>query len=174
MLSHLYTFDYPGRPLHYATHATAAETSFISELHTHVQMYALGDEYDIKDLKNEALEKFQATMKGKRGKSDECTSVLEVISTIYSTTPESDRGLRDIVVAFGAERVEKMGELLEMEEVTAQVPRYTIEVARASKAYTKVCERGRCPNTDKWKYDRVRCECGHYQFLTPAEMADAS
>ncbi len=179
MILHLYTFDYPARPLGPSSSAAAAKTSFISELHTHVQMYALGDEYDIKDLKNQALEKFQATMKDKRGKSDECTAVLEVISTIYSTTLQSDRGLRDIVVAFGAEHVEKMGELLEMEEVTAQVPRYTIEVAKASKAkkskaYKKVCERGRCPNTDKWKYDRVRCECGHYQFLTPAEMADAS
>ena len=182
MVLHLYTFDYddyPARPLRLLSSAAAAATSFISELHTHLKMYALGDEYGIKDLKKEALGKFQAIMKGKKGKSDECTAVLEVIPTIYSSTPESDRSLRDIVVAFGAEHVETMGDLLEMEKVTAQVPRYTIEVAktskaRKSKAYTKLCERGRCPNTDRWKYDRVRCECGHYHFLTPAEMADAS
>ena len=145
MIKHLYAFDYPARPLNPLSSAAAAEislaaeTSFISQLHTHVQMYAMGDEYDIKDLKKEALGKFQAIMKGKKGKSDEYTAVLGVISTIYSTTPESDRGLRDIVVAFGAEHLEKMGDLLELETVTAQVPRYTIEVAskaKKSKAYT--------------------------------------
>ncbi|KAF6231900.1 hypothetical protein HO173_009737 [Letharia columbiana] len=76
-------------------------------------MYALGYQYDIKNLEKEALKRFEPAMKGKEGKGDEFTAVLGVASTTYATTPDSDRGLRDVVVAFGAKHMEDIKDLLE-------------------------------------------------------------
>lgn len=91
-------------------------------------MYALGDEYDIKDLKMEASRRFAAAMKDKEGQSDEVTVVLTVIPAIYMTTPDSDRRLRDFTVEFGAQHLEQMKDLPELEDVITQAPKFMVEV----------------------------------------------
>jgi len=63
-------------------------------------VYALADKYDCKGLKVLALQKFgkavpAATKKG-------TILPVEAIRLVYSTTPESDRGLRDICVQLWA------------------------------------------------------------------------
>ena len=58
-----------------------------------VKMYAMGDLYDITSLKEYARGEFsKALYKGWR--TDE---LVPAITEIYASTPESDRGLRDIV-----------------------------------------------------------------------------
>ena len=118
MLQHLYTFDYSG---HKISIGDKEEPCHVSELHTHASMYALGDEYDILDLKEEALWKFKRTMEAIKGHIDEFTSVVEVVSTVYSTTPSSDRGLRDAVVAFGANNLERIKNLSDLKSAVTQV-----------------------------------------------------
>ena len=125
MLQHLYSFDYSGEK---TSIEDEEESCHISELHTHAQMYALGDEYDIKDLKEEASWKFQHVMRSKKGQSDELTNVIGVIHTVYATTPESDRGLRDPVVAFSVNNLEQMQELPEFKSAVTLAPIYMIEV----------------------------------------------
>lgn len=125
MLQHLYTFDYSGQK---TSIGDDEESSHVSELHTHSQMYALGDKYDIKDLKEEALWKFNKAIEAKKGQSDELTTVLEVIPAIYATTPDNDRRLRDAVVSFGAINLERIKDLPEFTSVATQVPTYMIEV----------------------------------------------
>lgn len=125
MLQHLYGFDYSG---HKKTIGDDEELSHVSELHTHAKMYALGDEYDIKDLKEEALWKFEKAMDAKKGHSDEFSHVVEVIPTVYATTPDRDRGLRDAIVAFGVKHLELIQDLPEFKSAATQVPSYLIEV----------------------------------------------
>lgn len=125
MLQHLYGFDYSG---HKTSIGDDEEPSHISELHTHAKMYALGDEYDIKDLKEEALWKFEKAIDAKTGHSDELPYVVEVIPTVYATTPDSDRGLRDAIVAFGARNLEWIKNLPEFKSAATRVPIYLIEV----------------------------------------------
>ena len=125
MMQHLYGFDYPG---HKISLQDDPEPSHISEPYTHAQMYALADEYDIKDLKEEALWKFKQALVAKEGHSDELQTALATIPLIYSTTPDSDRGLRDVVAAYGATNLERIKNLTELKSAATQAPMYMIEV----------------------------------------------
>ena len=127
MLYHLYGFDYSG---HKISIGDEDEPSHNSELHTHARMYALGDEYGISDLKEEALWKFKRTMEAKEGDEDELESVMEVIPVVYTTTLSSDRGLRDAVVTFGAKNLERITNLSRFESAVDEVSTYTVEVLR--------------------------------------------
>ena len=75
---------------------------WVSCLDTIVKMYALGDKYDLEGLKREAAEKF-ATRAPRL--YNECLGPIEefiaVIPLIYTTTPDTDRGLRDQAVKYG-------------------------------------------------------------------------
>ena len=150
------------------------ESSHVSELHTHAQMYALGDEYDIDDLKNEALWKFEKAIEAKKGLSDELTDLIEVIPTVYETTPDSDRGLRDAVVAYGAKNLKQMKDLPEFRIAATRVPVYLIEV---SPGFLTQCEDDRfhfgkacwrCENADGWVFSSVICvKCHSHAGLYP-------
>ena len=150
MLQHLYTFDYPG---HKMSIGDDEESSHVSELHTHAQMYALGDEYDIDDLKKEALWKFEKAIEAKKGLSDALTDLIEVIPTVYETTPDSDRGLRDAVVAYGAKNLKQMKDLPEFRIAAILEPVYLIGVLPG---FLAQCE------DDRFHYGNAcrRCENG--------------
>ena len=138
MLQHLYTLDYSG---HKISIGDEEEPSHVSELHTHASMYALGDEYGIEDLKEEALWKFKRTIEAKKGYKDELESVIEVMPTVYRTTPSSDRGLRDAVVAFGATNLQRIKDLSDFESAVTQVPAYIVEVLPVFLRHYGKCQR---------------------------------
>lgn len=100
LLLHSYTLDYPGTPI---SIEGCNESSHISELYTHAAMYSLADKYGMTDLQTEALQKFIYTIQTMNSHSSEPSTVLGVMPLVYTGTPESDRGLRDAVAAFGAE-----------------------------------------------------------------------
>lgn len=104
------------------------EESFVSELHTHVMMYAMADEYDVRDLKKEALWKFGQELMTKARQTEALATVLEVVPAIYATTPESDRRLRDLVVLFGALYLMRIKDLPELGTAITHSPDYIIEV----------------------------------------------
>jgi hypothetical protein len=56
-------------------------------------MYAMGEKYWIPDLKNHAKLLFPESI---RYVSE--ASLCEVITEVYASTPETDRGLRDLVL----------------------------------------------------------------------------
>lgn len=162
MLQHLYSFDYSGQK---TCLEGEEESCHISELHTHAQMYALGDEYDIKDLKEEALWKFKNVMSSKEGQSDELTTVIEVIHTVYATTPESDRGLRDAVVAFCVKNLELMKELPEFKSTVTLTPVCLVEILPGFLRRLED-EKQRCTYCDKSRWDSAKCHnCGLYQHF---------
>lgn len=177
MLQHLYKLDYFAGKIELDG---KKENSFVSELHTHVMMYAMGDEYDVMDLKKKSLRKFTEAVKAKKGRKDELASVLKVVPAIYTTTPDSDRGLREFVVGLGAEHLERMKDLPELKDAVTQAPNYMIEIL--PKYFRRVqdekdkeknwCECDKCSNLDL-KFDRVLCrECGHQQNLSVVDMVD--
>ena len=178
MLQHLYTLDYSG---HKISIGDEEEPSYVSDLHTHASVYALGDEYGIVDLKEEALWKFKEAMEAKKGYNDELELLIEVIPTVYETTPSSDRGLRDVVVAFGAEKLERMKDVSGFESAVTQAPAYIVEVLPIflqsledeKRQYRGTC--GRCGPNVSWSFDRVKCaSCGHTKVLSRYERVDAS
>jgi hypothetical protein len=75
----------------------------------HAQMYALADKYGIHDLKDLAREKFAVAASIGWHENMFATAV----QTVYSSTPDSDHGLRDVVV----ETIRKHKELLRKAEI---------------------------------------------------------
>ena len=69
-----------------------------TRLHVHVQMYMLGDKYDVPSLKKEAARRFGEDVKIPGDRKCETLTLLSVVPQIYTTTPASDRGLRNLVV----------------------------------------------------------------------------
>jgi hypothetical protein len=59
----------------------------------HAQMYAMGDKYLIPDLKTYAQRLFKEAFPTQEG-----VLMGDTVVEVYSSTPENDRGLRDIVL----------------------------------------------------------------------------
>ena len=92
MLCFLYTSDYQdiaqgGRPLL-----------------VDAKMYAIGDKYGINGLKSHAKAKFSDALDA----GWDIVSFPEVIETVYTTTPASDRGLRDCLAPVLLEHKEEL------------------------------------------------------------------
>ena len=96
MLEYLYMQEYTvdlGLDPFWSVNDSWAQT----RLHVHAQMYSLGDKYDLPGLKKEAARRFINDTAILGNKKRKTLTLLSVIPTIYTTTPDSDRGLRDLV-----------------------------------------------------------------------------
>jgi hypothetical protein len=100
MIAHCYTIDFSDT--RYRDYSQAPEHLWVSRFHTNAEMYSLGEKYGIESLKVTAKSKFSLTVEAmEEGNGSTKTDHLyEVIPYIYASTPESDRGLRDIVVRY--------------------------------------------------------------------------
>ncbi|KAK4694427.1 hypothetical protein P7C71_g3156, partial [Lecanoromycetidae sp. Uapishka_2] len=73
----------------------------MSKFHTNAGMYALGEKYGIESLKAAAKRKFETALAaGEPVSTTTLGHLIDAIPIIYETTPESDRGLRDLVADF--------------------------------------------------------------------------
>lgn len=161
LISHCYMRNYTTSPLLNEIHT--------SRIHTNVHMYALAEKYDISGLKKEAIWKFTHYMKIKTDLYDKITALVEVIPAIYTTTPDSDRTLRDYAVAFG---LEHWDHFLALADLGDRMPgRFLVEISE--KLYhmpAKIVEKVpyeeecvRCGSTGKWKVHEVKCSCGRWE-----------
>ena len=75
----------------------AAEDADFSNIHllTHAKVYALADKYAITGLKALACSKFATQMAAHHGAPEAALAMQEA----YESTVDSDRGLRDVVIA---------------------------------------------------------------------------
>lgn len=64
------------------------------ELNIHAQMYALADKYGIHGLKDLARTKFAAAASNHW----DCSGFPLAMQTVFTTTPDDDNGLRDVVI----------------------------------------------------------------------------
>ncbi|KAL9003595.1 MAG: hypothetical protein Q9188_003546 [Gyalolechia gomerana] len=63
----------------------------VSTVWNNVQVYALAEKYDVQPLKSLAAKRFRAGVKGEWETDD----ILTVLAEVYTTTPSTDRGLRE-------------------------------------------------------------------------------
>lgn len=84
MIGYLYKLDYSDSPLDCGGHPA---------LLIDAQVYTIAEKYNIPSLKDLALKKFDEM----EGKGWEDAGFPLAIKEIYASTPESDRGLKDIV-----------------------------------------------------------------------------
>lgn len=80
-----------------------------SILRTHAEMYAIADKYDLPTLSELAISKFQEALTMWDWDYDSM-EFLESISKVYDLTPESNRGLRDIVISYARKYAEEFRE----------------------------------------------------------------
>ena len=128
MLEYLYMQDYTvdlGFDPFWSVNDAWAQT----RLHVHAQMYSLGDKYDLPGLKKEAVRRFINDIAIPGDKKRETLTLLSVIPTVYTATPESDRGLRDLVARHIFQRYKIASKHFIKELDTAlKVPQFAREI----------------------------------------------
>lgn len=92
MLHFMYRFDYDG---------SGNDQGRVSPMLFNVQVYGIADKYGILALKSVAKEKFDKAVRTCWDMDD----FAHVITEIYSSTPSTDRGLRDTVVDVAHEHI---------------------------------------------------------------------
>ncbi|KKY23254.1 putative btb poz-like protein [Diplodia seriata] len=94
LLEYLYTYDYK-------VVLSGEDRGPVPELRFHVKIYATADRYDVPKLKNLARTKFSQTLENARI-HDVQDGLYKVLKDVYTTTPDTDRGLRDLVLQYCA------------------------------------------------------------------------
>ncbi|KAI1046018.1 hypothetical protein LB505_010771 [Fusarium chuoi] len=105
MVDYLYTGDYSidmNEPDEPDKTNTASNSGALS---THAIMYALGDEYDIKGLRDLSAQKYSWSL----DESLELDEFLSSIPFVYTMTPDSSRGLRDPTLEYARNKLRDAG-----------------------------------------------------------------
>jgi len=89
----------------------------------HALMYALGEKYFIPGLKDLAKRYFSETVVLQSG-----ASLGTSIHEVYTTTPDSDRGLRDIVLSFTRCHITRLLQDSEFCRLAVEVPSFDFEL----------------------------------------------
>lgn len=90
LLQYLYTYNYK-------TVSSNTEYKVAYEMRFQVKVYAIADKYDIPELKKLATNRFELTL-SKEHKGYESFMFYKVVRDVYTSTPDSDRGLRNLVL----------------------------------------------------------------------------
>ncbi|KAI7763415.1 hypothetical protein ACKAV7_015093 [Fusarium commune] len=102
MVDYLYTGDYSVDTNEIDENNTSSNSGALS---THAIMYALGDEYDIKGLRDLSARKYSWSL----DESLELDDFLNSIPFVYTLTPDSSRGLRDPALEFARNKLRDAG-----------------------------------------------------------------
>lgn len=122
MISHCYCFTYQSLQFD-------IEESYISPLMTNVKMYALGEKYEIQSLKKAAIRLFDMFLNSRSEEwKPEIEDIEKIISEVFGSTPESNRGLRDPLIAFVAQSWPSLSSTSEFKLKTIEVPELAIGV----------------------------------------------
>lgn len=109
-----------------------------SSLHLvcNASMYGMGEKYGIDGLKGIAAEKFAATLRQPewhdewtRQGSDVCVGALATaVKCVYDSTPESDRGLREQVLAYAEVYLGRLLVLEDFKVLLEEVPKFAYQL----------------------------------------------
>lgn len=124
------------------------------EFEVHANVYALADRFDIPSLKAESANKFVSEL---RSPTFSITNLVSAIGRVYTTTPESDLGLRKWVV-YRAQQVEyDLARNHEFEQVLKDYPDFAWDFAtKYARANHLWCSR--CNNF----VTLIECRCGFH------------
>lgn len=121
----MYTGDYPSRTIQLGRKefiCSCSETHYLSsldtleELEVHVDMYALADRLEITGLKDVAAEKFKAFLKS-HPTVWEKVLLSGIAEKIYTTTPTSDRLLRQHLCGYLASNPQSLRAVVDKKEL---------------------------------------------------------
>ena len=114
--------NYPDYP---TTDKDTPDGSKVRHAVLHADMFTVADKYDIVALGEKAKEHFEETIDSW---SLDDSEFLEVTKYVYSTTPESDRGLRDAIVREtrlrGSQIIKDTGLKPRLEELVSTTPHF--------------------------------------------------
>ncbi|KAL1617699.1 hypothetical protein SLS54_007703 [Diplodia seriata] len=101
----------------------------------HAKVYAAGDYYQVKCLKEQAKSSFTTWLTGQLSRGSSQEDFFRAVEVIYDSTPESDRGLRDIVVEFVCNHTDIAGNKRAATDLLASTcPVFVTDLAVAFKA----------------------------------------
>ncbi len=168
MITYLYSLDYNDSkgvlPSGVGNKDSANDAPLIN-----VHMYTMGDKYGIGGLKKVAEVKFEDAVKQKMSPLEFLPAVIK----IYESTPDVDRGLRDVAVRLATLSVKSLTASTTFRKVIAKVPEFACDVinwtsGNATKpATTFLTYCGGCEKKTYGKIEKLRC--GECTYLKSAE-----
>ncbi|KAF5649338.1 kelch 8 [Fusarium sp. NRRL 52700] len=135
MLRFIYSFDYNVPP------DTPA-------LVFHAKVYQIGDKYRIETLKQHSLDNFKSVIKEAEATAEYASDLADAITTVYTTTPSEDRGLRDIVMESSCKVLDELMSNEAFQEGLEMNGDFSADLLRR---ITSRRDRG---DTYEWKCDR--------------------
>ena len=123
--------------------------AYVNRLYLNAQMYSIADKYDILSLKEKAVDKFETaiweiqtlgTMSPQTGASL-LDQMIETVPYIYSSTPDSDRCLRDRAVGVVIWRRKQIGSHAGLRNLAAAVPEFFEDTSRAASSFLQLNSR---------------------------------
>lgn len=135
----MYRFDYE---------VGSSDQSPMSPLIFHVKVYSIADKYDVPMLKSLARGKFEKAVKTCWDMDD----LPHAITEIYSSTPRTDRGLRELVVETVCKHKDTLMEKQDFQNVLEETVGFAADVSRylaSGNVLPKANGRYNCPNCGK-------------------------
>lgn len=127
---------------------TATETARCHAAIVHAQMYAIGEKYLIPGLKSLARARFRGEFEDHPSTTPVVMNAT-VISEVYTTTPETDRGLRDFVLEYALRRIRKLKDNKDFCQEAADIPRFGFELWERTVSFVLL---------QQWKTFEVHCQ----------------
>ncbi|KAF1988691.1 hypothetical protein K402DRAFT_402415 [Aulographum hederae CBS 113979] len=184
LISYCYALDYSD-----STPATTQKG--LLPITTNVLVYSIAHKYEIPPLKRLAASKFAALARNSWDIEDG-TLWADIVRIVYATTPDSDRGLRDVVAAISARHARKLFQLsppaapppLSVSKsngnsspassqlfspfaaLLSQTPRFGVDLAHRMSQISDFEEsKWRCPSCERvWKGERPDIKNSHCPF----------
>jgi hypothetical protein len=100
-----------------------------------VEVYAIADKYEVEYLKIQSKLNF-ANQVHEHWNSKK---FFDVIRSAYRSTPSSDRGLRDVIVAICQENKMRLRELQGFEELLQEIPSFASDLVLVNKQWLPAC-----------------------------------
>ncbi|KKY16160.1 putative btb poz domain protein [Diplodia seriata] len=123
----------------------------------HAKVYAAGDYYQVNCLKEQAKSSFTTWLTGQLSRGSSQEDFFRAVEVIYDSTPESDRGLRDIVVEFVCNHTDIAGKKRAATDLLASTcPVFVTDLAVAFKAKA----------TDYARLLKKATKCKHYACVS--------
>lgn len=171
MITYLYKLDYDDSQV-FLPGGLSNEEVANTPLLVNVIMYTMGDKYGIGGLKKVAETKFDEAVTGLTSPLD----FLLVVAEVYESTPEEDRGLRDVAVRHAILNHKGLAISKKFRAVVAKVPQFACDIIawkseKATKPVTRFLTQCRgCHKTTYGKIEKLRCE--DCNFLKSASTLD--
>ncbi|KAK8234701.1 hypothetical protein HDK77DRAFT_494118 [Phyllosticta capitalensis] len=115
----------------------------------HARLYAMGDKYQLIRLKDHTAEALKLYLEGKLANEKDETQATEfrrLARVVYATTPNTDRGLRDLLLYFASTNIDKLMQERSFKAKIDKIDGFWGELAQYT---TETRERSRrCPNPE--------------------------